>query len=365
MNWHSLEDKRILGTVPVEEVGSVAFRVPCDRFVYFQLLDENHRMVQTMRSGTVLQSNETITCIGCHEDRLETNANIRQQVPEALKKPPRDLEKWYGDEMRNFGFMREVQPVFDKYCVECHDYGKPAGEKLNLAHDRDLVFNTAYVSLWNSSYIKCVGAGPAELLKAGNWGANSSPLMKEIEFPQIREHIDADLKGKMSREDIDRIATWLDLNGVYYADYESAYPMSATGRTPFTREELVRFGNLIGENLNPGDFSFDRYKKPVVTFERPELSPGLAQLVERLIVENPNLTQEDAMKHPRYQDALALVHLGLQRLKENPRADMSGFVPCDKDQERLSKAAFRRQEELRFREAIRNGQKAYDSPEKG
>ena len=33
--------------------------------------------------------------------------------------------------------MAEVQPVFNKHCVGCHDYGKEAGKKLNLAPDRD------------------------------------------------------------------------------------------------------------------------------------------------------------------------------------------------------------------------------------
>ena len=112
-------------------------------------------------------------------------------------------------------------------------------------------------------------------------------------------------------------------------------------------------------------FPVYHYKRPVVTFERPELSPGLARLTERLIAENSSLTYDDAIKHPRYQEALTLVRTGQQRLKEKTRADMPGFVPCEKDQERLRKAAFRRLEELRFREAIRNGRKAYDSMEKG
>ena len=40
MNWHSLENKRILGTVPVEDDGSAYFSVPGEKFVYFQLLDD-------------------------------------------------------------------------------------------------------------------------------------------------------------------------------------------------------------------------------------------------------------------------------------------------------------------------------------
>jgi len=58
---------------------------------------------------------------------------------------------------------------------------------------------------------------------------------------------------------------------------------------------------------------------------------------------------------------MVMILAGQQRLKETLRTDMLGFVPCDKDQEWLRKIEFRRKEELRFREAIRTGCKAYDS----
>ena len=49
MNWHDFNNKRILGTVPVEADGSAYFAVPSDRFVYFQLLDENRMMILLLR----------------------------------------------------------------------------------------------------------------------------------------------------------------------------------------------------------------------------------------------------------------------------------------------------------------------------
>ena len=38
--------------------------------------------------------------------------------------------------------------MFDQHCVRCHDFGKDAGQKLNLAGDRGLIFDVAYVNLW-------------------------------------------------------------------------------------------------------------------------------------------------------------------------------------------------------------------------
>ncbi|MGL6195118.1 MAG: hypothetical protein ACRC2T_09895 [Thermoguttaceae bacterium] len=339
MNWHSLENKRILGTVPVEADGSVSFSVPSDKFIYFQLLDENGMMIQSMRSGTVLQPNEMISCTGCHEDRLAT-PQIANKTPLAFLRQPSEIQDWYGNP-RDFSFTVEVQPVFDKYCVECHDYDKPAGEKLNLCKDRDFVFNTAYTELWKKGFVKGIGAGPAELLPAYFWGSHKSPLIQELRDPKVPEHKDL----KLSAEDMDRLITWCDMNGVYYPTYSSANPASHTGRTPLTREQLDRLSQLLGRNF-PSEFSFNS-PGVSVSFDRPEKSPALRHL------------DKDS---PEYKEAVEILQAGKSRIEMTPEADMPGFVPCAKDKEREAKYAFRREVEMRFRNAIENGEKLYDAP---
>jgi hypothetical protein len=87
MNWHNFENKRVLGTVPVEADGSAYFEVPSDRFVFFQLLDADGMMVQSMRSGTQIQSGERQSCIGCHEIQTKSRrSGPRGQV----RRPPPD-----------------------------------------------------------------------------------------------------------------------------------------------------------------------------------------------------------------------------------------------------------------------------------
>ena len=88
MNWHDFSNKRILGTVPVHEDGSAWFAVPSERYVFFQLLDENGMMVQSMRSGTSAQSGETSGCVGCHDDVETGPPNAR---PQAVRSAPADL----------------------------------------------------------------------------------------------------------------------------------------------------------------------------------------------------------------------------------------------------------------------------------
>ncbi len=356
MNWHDHCNKRILGTVPVEADGSAYFLVPSERFVYFQLLDENGMMIQSMRSGTSVQSGERAACVGCHEDRLRTPSaeSYRNAPAAALLAPPRNgtqslalrrepsrLADWHGPP-REFSFMAEVQPVFNQHCVGCHDYGREPGRKLNLAPDRTLTFNTAYMELWRKGYTSCIGAGPAEIQPPSAWGSHASKLVQELRRPKVPEH-----QGlQLTAEDLDRIITWIDLNGVYYPTYASAYPDSLTGRMPLDLAQLNRLNQLTGWPLAAQKSHLESLG-PEVSFDRPELSPCLEKL--------------DRKSAP-YQEALALIRAGKELLARRPRADMPGFQPCAADLRREVKNEKRLQAELLVRESIRKGEKKYDRP---
>jgi hypothetical protein len=345
MNWHDFTAKRILGSVPVEADGSAYFAVPSNTFIYFQLLDENDMMIQSMRSGTVAQPGETTGCVGCHDNRLGTPPP-QSAVPLALRRAPSAIEPWYGP-ARQFGFMAEVQPVFDKYCVECHDFGKPAGGKLVLAGDRDPFFNAAYTELWRKQYIKAIGAGPAGIQQAYSWGAHPSPLVKVLRNGHSPDH-----KGpgpgqlKLDKESFDRIVTWIDINAPYYPTYDSAYPNNPAGRSPLTASQLARLGTLTGVNCAQDNFATST--GPWLSFDRPHLSPALGKL------------DRDS---PSYQEALAILGAGRQALANHPRGDTSDFTPCDKDRQREAFYQQRARVEAANRAAIREGKKLRETAE--
>ena len=336
--WHDFNNKRIIGTVPVEKDGSVYFELPADTWVYFQLLDENGMMIQSMRSGVIAQSGERAGCVGCHDHRHTAPVPIKSEIPLALRKAPRVLSPWYGPP-RLFEYINEVQPVFDKHCVRCHDYGKDAGRKLNLAADRTNTFNTSYNELWRKKYIKAIGAGPDKTQQAYTWGSHKSRLVETIR----KGHEDV----KLDKESFDRIVTWIDINSPYYARYDSSYPHNLSGRSPLDGAQIKRlteltgvpFAKLASHNGNRG---------PQVSFDRPGLSPCLAIFEETT--------------DPRYAEALAIISAGAKMLKEKPRADMPGFVAWEVDRQRQEKYVSRQEIESRNRLAIRTGQRAYDRP---
>lgn len=336
MNWHSFECKKIWGTVPVEEDGSVYVEVPADRYVYFQLLDENKMMIQSMRSGTMVHSGETLGCIGCHEDRRMAPPSTQVQVARALKLPPRKLNGWYG-EPRTFGFAKEVQPVLNKHCVKCHDFGKKAGKKLILAGDRNPYFNAAYIDMYLQKVIKPVGAGPAEVQEAYSWGSHPSKMIQMLR----KGHANV----KLSEEEMERLTTWIDLNAVYYPDFISAYPDNTVGRSPISQKDLNRLSKLTRVNFGALG-GHNRKLRAQISFERPELSPCLKN------IKNKNSAE--------YKEAVAIIAKGKNQLAETPRLDMENFVPSDTDRKRLEKYIYRQEEEQKNREAILGGQKRYD-----
>ena len=334
MNWHDFNNKRILGTVPVEEDGSAYFTVPADRFVYFQLLDENGMMVQSMRSGTLLRPGETAGCVGCHESRL---SSVPNEPREALRRPLRRLDPWYGPE-RLFSFQQEVQPVFDRYCVRCHDFDKPGAKKLILAGDRSLAFNFAYHELWEKRYIKVVGAGPAEIQAPYSWGSHASKIVQVLRAGHNGLKLDA--------ESFDRLVTWIDLNAPYYPSYSSAYPDNLYGRSPLGDQQLKRLAELTGIEFagHGGD--------TLVNLARPNLSPclpasprGVAAFKDRA--------------DPKYAEALAIIQAGKNMLARRPREDMPGCKLDGLDARREARYQERARIEAEVRAAILRGEKVY------
>ncbi|MCX6891160.1 MAG: hypothetical protein NTX51_06510 [Verrucomicrobia bacterium] len=88
--------KTVLGEAKVHEDGSALFTVPARTPVYFQALDERGRAVQTMRSWTTLQPGEYAACVGCHEQKNSVPPARSYDLSQALRVGPQGLEPFYG-----------------------------------------------------------------------------------------------------------------------------------------------------------------------------------------------------------------------------------------------------------------------------
>lgn len=300
VNWDSFETKRILGTVPVEADGSAHFLAPPDTFLYFQLLDADKMMLQSMRSGTIIQPGENQGCIGCHEDRATAPHYPGSQMPLAFRRDPDTLDGWLGEPPKMFNYLAEVQPVFDARCMDCHDYG---GDPPLLAGDKGVYFNASYADLYRASfagsqwgYTGVVGAGPAAVQQPKAWGSHKSRLVATV---RGGHHGVA-----LSATELERLVTWVDLNGVYYPSYASNFPANAGGRSPLTNSQLNSINSLTGRNVYNVKGAGEQ-----VSFDRPELSPCL-----------------EGVTGSAYTQALALIQQGAATLQSVTREDMPEFV---------------------------------------
>ena len=333
VNWSDFNTKRILGAVPVAEDGSAHFAAPSDRFLYFQLLDADGMMIQSMRSGTSIHSGETLGCVGCHESRLQTDSvSGLKPLPSSMRRKPSKLAPWYGP-TRRYSYVKEVQPVLDRHCLKCHDFGKKGAKKVILSGDRTLSFNFSYVELWHKGYVGAIGAGPAGHLTPYSWGSHASKLIGHLR----KGH----QKVKLNAEEFDRLITWVDLNGPYYPTTCSTG--GAGGRSALKLGRILSPAKLRIEEVFRAEF----FKGPMFNLDRPELSPYLSKIDK---------------SNPRYGMLLEALREGAKRVKERPRGDvMEGLVPHAGDRYSLAHRKKYRRYELQVRQAIRQGRELRDA----
>jgi len=226
---------RILGTVPVYEDGSAAFKVPANTPIAVQPLDAEGRALQVMRSWYTAMPGEVLSCVGCHE-KQSSAPPAKDGI--AFRKPPAEITPWRGP-ARGFSFKRDVQPVLDKYCVGCHDgtqneaavatgdrpaAGPPPrparGKRRDPGAQPDFQpgvipdfsrkpangwrnFTPSYLAL--HPYVRRPGPESDYHLQAPmEWHASTSELVQMLKKGHYNVKLDA--------EAWDRLYTWIDLN---------------------------------------------------------------------------------------------------------------------------------------------------------
>jgi len=244
----SWDVKVVLGDATVYEDGSAMFNVPARTPVYFQALDEKGHAVQTMRSWSTLQPGETFSCVGCHENKNETPSLGRQTL--AMKAGPQSLKSFYGPP-RGFSFNKEIQPILDRHCIKCHTGGET--EPFDLS-GRKIIEMTSKRK-WNQSYLALTQARPegrpnqsyykgnqdGELV---NWINNMSvptmlpPYYKGAARSKLITILEEGHKDvKLSQEEMDKIACWIDLLVPYCGDYIEA--------NAWTQEEVDKYNHFM------------------------------------------------------------------------------------------------------------------------
>jgi hypothetical protein len=228
--------KRILGTVPIEDDGSVIFEAPSGTALHFQLLDENQRALHTMRSFAGLMPGERRGCLGCHESHSRTPQTDAKGA--ALTRAPHPITPPPWDDT-TVSYPRYVQSVLDQYCGECHQ-GEGKARKIFDLTERptEPILTEPYMTIigrpsWGAPYEKPKnpppGFGIANVLMVEAFGqidpqAYQTPKpmtcmsynSKLIEIASSGKHHDV----KVDAISLQRLIVWIDAMCPYLGDPE-------------------------------------------------------------------------------------------------------------------------------------------------
>lgn len=269
--------KNFLGVVPVTEDGSAYFEVPSGRAVYLQALDDDGRLIQSMRSFIQAAPGTTRACVGCHEDKASAPP-ADHRLLQVLSRPPSQLqpESW-GSGLLDYPTM--VQPILDRHCVSCHGGEKDIAAGLDLTGGWTEHFSISYENLVSRrerqleatliAGIDCMNGTAhwsCQIFPPRAHGSGAAPLAQLL----LQHHSDVNL----SRAERDLLMAWIDSNGLYHGTWDSTASGCATKGWKATREALIAEMRSADCMRCHGDPKGNPvlFEEDWVNLEQPELS---------------------------------------------------------------------------------------------
>ncbi len=225
------------GVVPVEPDGSAHFVVPANRAVFFQALDAEFREIQRERTYVNYAPGEVRSCSGCHGQGHRTAEFVPtmlalSRAPSRPQPQPCDLAENGGDGRAGqvIHYPSDIQPIFDRRCVECHSAAKPAGD-LRLTGEVTQFYNTSYEELAKKELAGPIIAEFTSFTRGdqGNYnGAYLTPkrlgchastlaaLLTDAKHPKNAEH---DHTKMLTSMELMVLFRWIDTNYQFYGSY--------------------------------------------------------------------------------------------------------------------------------------------------
>ena len=240
------------GIIPVEADGSAYFTVPARANLFFQALDENLMAVQTERTFVNFMPGEKRSCVGCHETP-DDGPPKGASHPIALTRDPSSPGPQPGETTarRVLHYPTDVQPVWDRYCIECHNEKVHEGG-LDLTGRETEFFSASYENLLperrqgrtdrlDPGLVPTIGenhpkTGNVHYLPAKSLGSHNSLLVAmlapdrvrldgaklagdEKRLARLERLIEAHREIRLPSEALLKVTNWVDTNGQYYGSY--------------------------------------------------------------------------------------------------------------------------------------------------
>ncbi len=198
---------RVIGTVPVEADGSAYIRLPANRSFFFVALDSNDNSVKRMQSFLSVVPGEKVSCIGCHEDRTMTTPNLPARI--AAGKPPVTPQP-IANMPKIFDYPRDIQPLWDKYCLSCHDMKTHQGG-VDMTGDNGPLFTHSYFELASRLQIADGRDESRSEYPPRQIGSTASPLLKKVNGSHYGVVLTAD--------ELRKVKLWIDASAHFPGTY--------------------------------------------------------------------------------------------------------------------------------------------------
>jgi cytochrome c553 len=355
--------ERIVGTVPVEQDGSAFFELPALRSFFLVALDERDLAVKRMQSFLTVQPGEVTSCLGCHEQRTKTpSANYTML---ATARPASRIEPIAGVP-DVIDFPRDVQPILNALCVDCHGYektaaGGPRAGRLLLTGDRGPMYSQSYYMLTiarlfsdgrnqaTSNYApRKLGSAASRLLNlvdGSHYGAKATPAQHQM----LRLWIDSGaaypgtyaalgtgmIGGYAENQQVDTDATWPVAKAAgeaiarrcaaCHSDKGRALPRSLADErgVSFWRPDMSDPRLLTSRHIV---FNLTRPDKSLMLLAPLAESAGGWGICRDAKTKQPVTVFADT-SDADYRKILALSAAGQEHLARVKRFDMPGFQP--------------------------------------
>ena len=236
-----------------------------------------------MRSWAVLMPNESLSCVGCHEEKSMTLPLASAKRTQAMQAGVEALKPFYGPP-RGFSYPTEVQPILDKHCVACH---KPDGKAKSLVLTAEpMLVDPDAKKKWNLSYYNLTkarpGPNPAAYYMRGETWDRSGPakadepnhyvtwwtrfeLMKpypayragSIASGMIKLLEKGHAKVQLSPAEWDTLCAWIDLNIPYCGSYDESNTWDEKERAYYKHRMEERQRNEAIDARNVAEFIRD------------------------------------------------------------------------------------------------------------
>lgn len=265
--------KRLLGTVPVEEDGSVIFTIPANTPISMQPLDEHGAAIQWMRSWLTAQPGEVVSCVGCHEDQNDIAMPKRvlasQKSPHAITPPAGGVHA--------ISFDLDVQPVLDRACIACHNNEKAFDLRGGKKDPKG--YGTSYLNL--HPYVHRQGSeADMAVLQPYEYYANTSELIRLLK----KGHANVQLTDNEWKA----LYNWIDYNAPDNAVFKHTKPKMTPykGLNQYTRriELAKKYANGISVDYEKELADYANYLKsqgeikPVVNAAKKVKTPKVPKV---------------------------------------------------------------------------------------